>query len=406
MGPTMAYRIPECATTPAIPATKCFDPDTSPRPSSGLPPTGLSKITAPIHGGPVSVPVSIPDGPQDRPRRNGQVHQVPTQALTPSNTLEVKQLQASHVALALKVAALEAKITCTHQLAQETDLIVRGPSSLSERLLQRTLLFTNIAAVKALQACHTEICRNYSFVCAANSIRQISLRSKTSDCSLYDIRLLVSHFMRQEQLRCTIAPSAFYALLSSSSHPRNIEITFETFADVCDALQISADDREAGVYRERKVNCNSGRVLRCVQVLGIDTSLRPGHKNEGTERKILLARSMISAHDSTQKNVHILHQPSTKWSDLDGTWEEGFQLKVEPESALRIFGTAEENRHAVDAETELPRTNPNRRRQSAFVTNANKAFVLQWERCEQSPHARDADSHLVPGALRVCFQPL
>lgn len=61
---------------------------------------------------------------------------------------DIQHLQLSQVALSNQIAELASELQRTKLLAQETDGIVRGPSSLSERSLQRALLYANIAAAK------------------------------------------------------------------------------------------------------------------------------------------------------------------------------------------------------------------------------------------------------------------
>ncbi len=293
---------------------------------------------------------------------------------------QISQLRESHASLLTQFNKLEKDVRSTRKIALETEAIVRGPSSFVERTIRRSILFANMTAQKALTSTHPEISRSYNILCPANSVRQIYLHSKPSDCTLSEFRIMASHFLNQEDIKCRIFPSAYSALFSSSSQDSCFQIVFESFCDLCQALQLSSNIRSAGVYKERK---STARDFRCVQIFGVDLvspdreiplSSSTEEVRRGPERKILLARSMPPPGTLDLTHVHVLHQPCTTW--MDNSWEEGF-------------------RHVQEELLDL----------SAFKSRSSftKSFRIQWERSRDSPFPTDSSAELIPGSLKSYF---
>ncbi len=231
--------------------------------------------------------------------------------------MELQDLRESHSTLMAQVSALASEVRRTRKMALETDYIVRGPSSIKERTLRRNILFARIAAMKALGGANLELSRHYPLLCPGNSIRQIVLKSKSADCSLYDFRVIASHLSRDSNIQCEIKPSKFHALSCSTTNSDSFEIMFDTFADICEALRIPLDHRIQALYRKRK--SHSGEI-HCVQVLGIETltdskSLSSSVNEDGQrdlpQRRILLARSIPSPRDQSTSQISVLHQHCT-----------------------------------------------------------------------------------------------
>ncbi len=276
----------------------------------------------------------------------------------------IEDLEGNSDGLHYRVSLLEAAMDRVSRRIEGTERLVRGPSSPPERLFRRMILFANIAAVKALSATHSELNRKLPYLCPANSVRQLTLTSKVLDCTLYDFRLLASIFFRNPDTTCGLLPSEYRVMHSAPNLVPTSEILFDTYADLCEALQISADVREKGLYRERK---NSMGNLRCVQVAGVQLVGQD-------ERKIVVAKSYDERKLWTQGRVQFLTQNCLKWSE--GTWETGLKLE----------------RGSLSETGSLRSSCP-----------SGPGFSLKWEPLNEFYVPRDASPESVAGALRIQF---
>ncbi len=115
-----------------------------------------------------------------------------------------------------------------------------------------------------------ELGKNCPSVCATNSIVPILLRSPPTDCTLYEFMVLSVKFLQDAAIQCYAHPSEYHLTFPNAARCKRLDIVFKTYADLCQALQIDASTREAGVYREKK---NRRRNTISVQVLGVKRNI-------------------------------------------------------------------------------------------------------------------------------------
>ncbi len=82
----------------------------------------------------------------------------------------------------------------------------------------RIILFARRNAVSALKTGHAELSRAPSMLCSGNTVKQVLLRTKASDCTLADFKLFARSFSSSTSFRCQVVPSAFYASISDAAY--------------------------------------------------------------------------------------------------------------------------------------------------------------------------------------------
>lgn len=248
---------------------------------------------------------------------------------------------------------------------------------------ERTIMFARMNAKAMLISNSTELNRRYASICPSNAVRQILLKSKSSDCTLQEFQLVASKLQGNPAIACSIHPSEFYVQFPSSAQAARFEIFFDSFADFCAALRICVHDREAGVLRTKKTR---GTRAKNVQVLGVEVlnNLETGTK----ERRVVLAQSIRTF--AARAKIPVLLQRSTAWSD--GSCKYGFSLSPESSSELNAHvQTAVQSHNATDARsTDLDKIPAERR-----------FFALTWER-SSGPISKSVTIYPehVPGVLR------
>ncbi len=215
-----------------------------------------------------------------------------------------------------QLASMQSRIAAlTNSLSATTRLVTTLSSTLSavsntERIISRTLLFLSRNAAQSLRVGHHELSLfvSPSRLCAANSVTQVLMKTKSSDCTLAEFRILATGFGLSESFHSTTFPSEFYALSIAPSKCSRLDVLFPSYFDLCEALGISVDVREDGVYKEKR---NTARQLRAVQVMGVDAKETGSDSARGSY--IVLARSDPSSYCTGE--THVLHQTSMTWSD-------------------------------------------------------------------------------------------
>ncbi len=171
-------------------------------------------------------------------------------------------MKAAHMALAKRIDALTESVTSTTRLAMTLSAsATMANSTAAMKTKARLLLFARRNATQALRAGHVEFSRNVSpsQICPRNSALQVLIKSKASDATLADFRVLTAALTKSTSFHCEAFPSDFYAMSVDTAVCERIDLLFESYFDLCEALCIPADIREDGVYKEKY---NVARQLR------------------------------------------------------------------------------------------------------------------------------------------------
>ncbi len=139
---------------------------------------------------------------------------------------------------------------------------------------------------------------------------------------------------------------------------------FDSFAGLCDALDVPGNVRERAVYKEKT---DAGRNIRCVQVVSVQVV-------GANDRKIFIGKSCDFRKIWPQNAVTVLRQSSMEWSE--GTWENGFEFISE---------------------------NFTERQDLSGAAHSKSGFVLTWEPSTDMYIPRDASPESIAGSLRVSF---
>ncbi len=303
---------------------------------------------------------------------------------------ELEELRRSHAALACRVARLSDQMQAARtSFSFERISFFREKASFEARVLERALSFARAAFLRVILGGNADMNRSYPSLCAANSVKQVLLKSSPTDCTLLEFNLMVTEFLKRDNVKCDVFPSTYYALFMNSEHASHFEIAFETFFDLCEALKVDVVARESGLYRE---GCNRQRQVRAIQILGVDFVTETSRQRK--ERRILIGRSMPTSRAGSSSNlVPLLFQGTTAWSE--GLPEDGFVFRQE---SLDSFVTnaslnSEDRRHI-----------PSRMSDVNMPDTKVRKFSLIWERMNQGAHEMGAESERVLGRLR-CFIP-
>ncbi len=191
---------------------------------------------------------------------------------------EVEELKRAQATLQHRVDALYSQIaiSVSHQ-----KYVLEAEEDFRAKTRRRILLFARKNAVQELRLCHSELSQKYSTLCPGNSVRQVLLRTKASDCTLADFRVLVSALVSSLSIKCEVFPSEFYTHFLDTGSAQCFHVSFDTYFDICEALEINVKNREEGLYRSRK---DSSRQLRAVQVMGVD--ILPSRDHPENTRRI------------------------------------------------------------------------------------------------------------------------
>ncbi len=286
---------------------------------------------------------------------------------------EIVALQQSHAELARKFRLLQSELRNSERFRRNERIAIFNHFQDNDcRAVFRTKLFARLRAVKVLRSAGKELKRKVPALVAANSVVQTALKSPTSDCSLQEFQTLALHLLQDPKIRCVAVPSEYHVRFPHVRHCSKLGLAFETYADLCDALELDAETRESAIYRKRRNSSRSSRCLRAVQVLGV-------HVQRNNSRSVLLGRSYLS--ESSEDTIPCLHQNTTAWTE--GTWEKDFSFLRQSRNA--IFGSLPPSvaeLHSAERE--------------------RKSFALIWERIEFDGTSFPS-LHCIPGSLRSCF---
>ncbi len=223
---------------------------------------------------------------------------------------DIQELQRSHADMSVTLLRLAHRLDLME--GRMVDSRMRNCDAKNSEAVQRCILFARHRALAILRSGGSEVKRRPSGVCAANSVVQIVLKSQVSDCTLRDFSLLVAHIRREPSISCRISPSDYHAIHPSPASTSRLEIHFDSYKDICEALQMKYPDRNAGVYKKAYDN---SRALRAIQVLGV-------HILTEEDRTIVLGRSMNAGNGQ----VAILHQNRPTWRE--NSWESDFTFRL------------------------------------------------------------------------------
>ncbi len=300
---------------------------------------------------------------------------------------EIRRMQAAHSVLARRMDTLAESLTSTSRLSMTLSAsVVTANSTAAAKTKSTLLVFARRNATNALRDGHAEFSRNIplSELCPGNSATQVVLKSKSSDATLADFRVLTAALTRSTSFNCESFPSDFYVMSLNAGACERVDLLFESYFDICEALCIPPDVREAGVYKEKY---NPARQLRSVQVMGVD-ALEHG-SSPSRARRILLGRSDPSAY--SEGKVHVLYQRTMSWSD--NSCDAGFEHREDELCNIAQTTTTSQ---------------PYARQSARRTSNINRApgrtvFRLTWTRHKDSPCYAHVPAAEVSGSICSFF---
>lgn len=230
---------------------------------------------------------------------------------------QIGDLQRSHLALSSRITDLATDVArFNHRLSHFTE----ARHAVQHQSIQRTVLFARSRAVSALQAGSSEFLRRPTSLCQAETIVQVAIESKETDCTLQEFAALATVLSSHPSVHCTLYPSPYHVQFPSARHTSRLSILFNTYSDICNALQMDAYESEEPLYREKNTH---GRELRAIQVLGVELK-------QIQMRRVLLGHSYPSF--PTTAPAAVLHQQSPKW--IDRAWDKGYSYLTVPLPAV------------------------------------------------------------------------
>ncbi len=122
----------------------------------------------------------------------------------------------------------------------------------TEYAIRRTTLFARRSAIQMLLGPSKELSYLPPYLCPATSVRKITLKSKSVNCSLFEFRQFMRACYLNPSINCAILPSQHEALDLFPVRITDIRIIFPTYFDFCTALEIDVPTREDGIYRTKK----------------------------------------------------------------------------------------------------------------------------------------------------------
>lgn len=302
---------------------------------------------------------------------------------------EVDELRRSHAAMAVQLSVLVDDISSLRKSAEsERATAILRTTGVKSIAIRRTIIFAKISAVKALQSGSIELGKKERPPCAANSIRQVFIKSRPSDCTLLDFQLLAQELLKSPTIHCSVFPSEYYATFPTVCSVSRLEIIFPCYSSMCEALQISVGLREAGLYKERYSSAREGRQLRASQILGV--SLLRKLADGSNYRTVLIGHGMPLQEPDYQ--IPSLFQSSCVWQD--DTWTTGFSFRKESSKSLARLPAP------LDLSDILlrPRISDINRRGPE-----QRTFSLVWERSTCISLEVPPTADCVPGCLRSIF---
>ncbi len=161
----------------------------------------------------------------------------------------ISDLQSSQASLATQVSrlkdaleALEYRISAISQQSRQKD---------EEEGMKMTLVFAKIRATSILLAGSPELSKRPSYLSQSNSVVQVIMESPATDCTLREFQLLARQIRRKSSIRSLFYPSEYSVMFPSMLRTARVKICFDSYKDLCEALELDAYQSDAGIYRER-----------------------------------------------------------------------------------------------------------------------------------------------------------
>ncbi len=281
---------------------------------------------------------------------------------------EIDELRQSHTQLALQVALLRNEINSSRAIFHSERLaIFKHFQAADERAVARTVHFSRRRAKKVLLSTDAELGKNCFTLCASNSVVQVVLRSTPSECTLHEFQLWAMKLLKDLSVHCYAFPSEYHVKFPNINRCSRLDIVFDTYADLCQALEIDCATRESALYREKK---NRRRNSISVRVLGVEKVI-------STNRRIFLARNPPSR--ASADRITTLYQASTSW--FEDSWECGFSLRSDLASTIH---------------------SPSQMPDCVLSPEHSNLFSLSWERMDIGVD-QGSSSEIIGGAVRSSF---
>ncbi len=160
----------------------------------------------------------------------------------------IQDLQASLAALHRRVEQLSDEVATARSIADAARSSMRTSiHDFNAASVRSTRGFLRRVASKTLEAGSIELGRIPTSPCAADSVKQILLKSSSSDCTLRNFQLLAKYLTTISCLKFEVFPSDYHVAFPAVERAKRFEIVFRSYFDICKALCIDAQKAEEGL---------------------------------------------------------------------------------------------------------------------------------------------------------------
>ncbi len=161
----------------------------------------------------------------------------------------ISDLQSSQASLATQVSHLKDALQALEHRISSISQQSRQKSE--EEAMKKTLVFAKIRATSILLAGSLELSKRPSYLSQSNSVIQVMMKSPATHCTLREFQLLALRIRRKPSIRSLFYPSEYSVMFPSVLRTARLEICFDSYKDLCEALELDAYQSDAGIYRER-----------------------------------------------------------------------------------------------------------------------------------------------------------
>ncbi len=309
----------------------------------------------------------------------------------PVTNLEIQDIHRSLQLLHQRVEHLQAENQVAYGiggLSRATEQLLSN--NIRSYVFNRTRQFACRAATRALldRESTKELRKIPRQICAANSVRQIISQSRAFDCSLFEFKALAEACISNKEIHCRLVPSPFFVLNLHATQASHMQISFATYYDFCSALDIDITTRQRGLYKEQK---DRMRVLRAVQVLGIEQRCGASSDSSAPQRRIFPAVSNPGAYNSSDGEEPLricLFQDSAIWSE--NSWDSGFVSRFDAPVRFSRRHSGAKGRTSRSSHSDLNK-----------IIEGEPIFSLIWRKTDQMPHGQGSSEECCLGQLRA-----
>ncbi len=151
---------------------------------------------------------------------------------------ELKVLQRAKAPTSRTFDTLRDELESVRELFQATETFACTLLRSRPSYVQNISQFVRRRTVQALKSRHQEVGQRPNTFCPGNSVLQVLLTTKPTDCTLCVIRALVHEVHGMRRVHSEIDLCVYLAMNSLQEKYSRMSIIFDSYRDLCEALQI------------------------------------------------------------------------------------------------------------------------------------------------------------------------